>query len=179
MYFKPLELFNVHLVYFVVIWYIFPRFGILYQEKSGNPGTQTIGQDIFYFFFRNITTSQSIFVRNQILISSAWVVDTCRGPRRCAKRILGSRQPCVFADSSCPRPPPKKKMFRAPRKLFSDDLSSSTRRRATIPPPHPLIFFPPEFFFFPSRLQISPVWGEVEVLRCWWDRMKSDVRVSN
>jgi hypothetical protein len=22
---------------FVVIWYIFPRFGILYQEKSGNP----------------------------------------------------------------------------------------------------------------------------------------------
>jgi hypothetical protein len=26
-----------HLVYFVVILYIFPRFGILYQEKSGNP----------------------------------------------------------------------------------------------------------------------------------------------
>jgi hypothetical protein len=29
-----------HLVYFVVIWYIFPRFGILYQEKSGNPDRQ-------------------------------------------------------------------------------------------------------------------------------------------
>jgi hypothetical protein len=29
------------LVNFVVIWYIFPRFGILYQEKSGNPGTST------------------------------------------------------------------------------------------------------------------------------------------
>jgi hypothetical protein len=27
-----------HLVYFVVIWYIFHRFGMLYQEKSGNPG---------------------------------------------------------------------------------------------------------------------------------------------
>jgi hypothetical protein len=27
-----------HLVQFVVIWYIFPNFGILYQEKSGNPG---------------------------------------------------------------------------------------------------------------------------------------------
>jgi hypothetical protein len=26
--------------YFVVIWYIFLRFGILYQEKSGNPGVQ-------------------------------------------------------------------------------------------------------------------------------------------
>jgi hypothetical protein len=25
------------LVYFVVIWYISTRFGILYQEKSGNP----------------------------------------------------------------------------------------------------------------------------------------------
>jgi hypothetical protein len=24
-------------LYFVVIWYIFPRFGILDQEKSGNP----------------------------------------------------------------------------------------------------------------------------------------------
>jgi hypothetical protein len=30
--------FCVHLVHFVAIWYIFPRFGILYQEKSGNPG---------------------------------------------------------------------------------------------------------------------------------------------
>jgi hypothetical protein len=26
-----------HLVYFVVIWHIFLRFGILDQEKSGNP----------------------------------------------------------------------------------------------------------------------------------------------
>jgi hypothetical protein len=26
-----------HLVYFVDIWYIFPRFGILYRETSGNP----------------------------------------------------------------------------------------------------------------------------------------------
>jgi hypothetical protein len=24
---------------FMVIWYIFPRFGMLHQEKSGNPGT--------------------------------------------------------------------------------------------------------------------------------------------
>jgi hypothetical protein len=26
-----------HLVYFVKIWYIFPRFALLYKEKSGNP----------------------------------------------------------------------------------------------------------------------------------------------
>jgi hypothetical protein len=31
-----LEICYGHLVYFVVIWYIFPRFGILDQEKSGN-----------------------------------------------------------------------------------------------------------------------------------------------
>jgi hypothetical protein len=33
-----LEIFYGHLVYFVVIWYIIPRFGILDKEKSGNPG---------------------------------------------------------------------------------------------------------------------------------------------
>jgi hypothetical protein len=38
-----------HLVYFVAIWYIswlfgilFPRFGMLYQEKSGNPDMQAV-----------------------------------------------------------------------------------------------------------------------------------------
>jgi hypothetical protein len=31
------NIFYGHLVYFVVVWYIFPRFGRLYQEKSGNP----------------------------------------------------------------------------------------------------------------------------------------------
>jgi hypothetical protein len=36
--FMLLEIFYGHLVYFVVIWYIFPCFSILYQEKSGNPG---------------------------------------------------------------------------------------------------------------------------------------------
>jgi hypothetical protein len=35
---RPLEIFNGRLEYFVVIWSIFPRFGMLYQEKSGNPG---------------------------------------------------------------------------------------------------------------------------------------------
>jgi hypothetical protein len=35
-----LNVFWWHLVYFVVIWYIFLRFGILYQDKSGNPDRQ-------------------------------------------------------------------------------------------------------------------------------------------
>jgi hypothetical protein len=32
-----------HLVYFVLIWYIFPRFGILYQENLAN-----LLQKLFY-----------------------------------------------------------------------------------------------------------------------------------
>jgi hypothetical protein len=35
---RPFGIFRGNLVYFVVIWYIFLRVGILYQEKSGNPG---------------------------------------------------------------------------------------------------------------------------------------------
>jgi hypothetical protein len=35
---RPFDIFYGHLVCFLVIWYIFPHFGILYQEKSGNPG---------------------------------------------------------------------------------------------------------------------------------------------
>jgi hypothetical protein len=41
---RPLGLFYGHWKYFIAIWYIlwsfwyiFPRFGILYTEKSGNP----------------------------------------------------------------------------------------------------------------------------------------------
>jgi hypothetical protein len=36
--FWPNNIFNGHLIHFVVMWYIFPRFGMLYREKSGNPG---------------------------------------------------------------------------------------------------------------------------------------------
>jgi hypothetical protein len=34
---RPSEIVYGHLVYFSPFWYIFPRFGMLYQEKSGNP----------------------------------------------------------------------------------------------------------------------------------------------
>jgi hypothetical protein len=34
---RPLEILYGHLEYFVVILYIYPRFGILDQENSGNP----------------------------------------------------------------------------------------------------------------------------------------------
>jgi hypothetical protein len=34
-------IFYVHLVHFVFIWYIFSGFGIMHQEKSGNPADAT------------------------------------------------------------------------------------------------------------------------------------------
>jgi hypothetical protein len=37
---------------FVVIWYIIPRFGIPYQEKSGNPGVGTY----FYVLKQPVTS---------------------------------------------------------------------------------------------------------------------------
>jgi hypothetical protein len=39
-YIWPFGVFYGNLVYFVVIWYIFLRFGVLYREKSGNPETK-------------------------------------------------------------------------------------------------------------------------------------------
>jgi hypothetical protein len=38
---RPFENFCGHLVNFIVIWWIFSRFGMFYQEKSGNPATQS------------------------------------------------------------------------------------------------------------------------------------------
>jgi hypothetical protein len=34
---RPIGIVYAYWVYFKVIWYIFPNFGMLYQEKSGNP----------------------------------------------------------------------------------------------------------------------------------------------
>jgi hypothetical protein len=42
-YFKAFGNILGRLVYFVVIWYIFPHFGILHQEKSGNPAAEGRG----------------------------------------------------------------------------------------------------------------------------------------
>jgi hypothetical protein len=33
----PFGTFCGHMLYFVIIWYIFSRFGMMYKEKSGNP----------------------------------------------------------------------------------------------------------------------------------------------
>jgi hypothetical protein len=35
---RSFGIFNDHLVHYVFFWCIFSGFGIMYQEKSGNPG---------------------------------------------------------------------------------------------------------------------------------------------
>jgi hypothetical protein len=47
----------------VAIWYIFPRFGILYQEKSGNPG------------FESALTMPGIFDRKKVIYNPLPVKD--------------------------------------------------------------------------------------------------------
>jgi hypothetical protein len=39
--FRPLGIFYGRLVYFTSFWYIFTRFGTLYQEQSGNPAAES------------------------------------------------------------------------------------------------------------------------------------------
>jgi hypothetical protein len=53
--FRPFDICYGHLVLFVVIWYIFSRFGMLNREKSGNPATCTelLGRTIFFSLLLN------------------------------------------------------------------------------------------------------------------------------
>jgi hypothetical protein len=39
---RPFEISSGHLIYFMAIWYIFSHFGMLQQEKSGNPAQRNI-----------------------------------------------------------------------------------------------------------------------------------------
>jgi hypothetical protein len=53
----PFGIYYGHLVIFVLIWFIFPCFGILCKEKSGNPGHHAPGQEII------VSVLASIFLR--------------------------------------------------------------------------------------------------------------------
>jgi hypothetical protein len=60
----PYGIFYGLLVHFGVIWYIFPRFGLLYQENSGNPSlNMQIGccGEISETFCASIFASNAIF----------------------------------------------------------------------------------------------------------------------
>jgi hypothetical protein len=70
---QPFGIFCGHLVYIFVIWYIcgifygylvyFSRFGILYQEKSGNPARAEPTEIIVFNFFAGVDkrVSREIF----------------------------------------------------------------------------------------------------------------------
>jgi hypothetical protein len=66
----PFGIFCFHWIYVMVIWYyIFPRFGMLYQEKSGNPAHfSQLGLDWillerhFYFLSRFLFYYYFIFI---------------------------------------------------------------------------------------------------------------------
>jgi hypothetical protein len=55
----PFGLFFGHLVYFVVIWYISPRFGMLYHEKSGNPARNPIFPRVELFNMCQLTSGSA------------------------------------------------------------------------------------------------------------------------
>jgi hypothetical protein len=54
-YITAIEIFYVNLVCFVVVWYIFPHFGMLYQEKSGSPD---LNNPLFSTVKRKLPTNQ-------------------------------------------------------------------------------------------------------------------------
>jgi hypothetical protein len=65
---RPFGIFYGHW-YLVVIWYIYPHFGMLYQEKSGNPewdlGRRSLSAQIFfsrkkYFDLKGSLKDQSV-----------------------------------------------------------------------------------------------------------------------
>jgi hypothetical protein len=41
-----------HLLHFVLIWYIFSSFGIMHEEKSGNPACDLRTLYRFFYLFR-------------------------------------------------------------------------------------------------------------------------------
>jgi hypothetical protein len=51
---ENIGIFYDHLVYLVVIWYIFHRFGILYQEKYGNPALRSVYTRTVIFVSRDV-----------------------------------------------------------------------------------------------------------------------------
>jgi hypothetical protein len=55
---EDVRLFYGHLVYFIVIWYVLSRFGIIHQQKSGNPVGHAPA--FFLFSFERATSTVAI-----------------------------------------------------------------------------------------------------------------------
>jgi hypothetical protein len=58
-----------HLKYFKAIWYIFPCFGVLHQEKSGNPGFSVPwGQEQYPEICRNFCVTKMSELKSLLLL---------------------------------------------------------------------------------------------------------------
>jgi hypothetical protein len=71
---RTLEIFYGHLVHFVVIWYISPRFGILYQEISDNPGPDMKTHTNKFFFKYVGLAYQSRVLKNKYLVKVSFLI---------------------------------------------------------------------------------------------------------
>jgi hypothetical protein len=82
-----------HLVYVVVIWNIFSRFGMLNQEKSGNPGLR-------YQKFQQLFWSKRYYKTNQL--TQVHNLDLCRKQQLFVynKRIFFPKSSDFFAMTS-------------------------------------------------------------------------------
>jgi hypothetical protein len=58
---RPLEIFYGRLVYFVAICYISPRFRNLYQEKSGNPDSESVFVFVLHKFVSGAGLPDGLF----------------------------------------------------------------------------------------------------------------------
>jgi hypothetical protein len=88
----------------MVVWYIFPRFGILYQEKSGNPATGYVAESKVEVIHMNGRQSQTKYI--PFLLSSDHLLKTsnklgvfrnalgrtCKQCRTQAIKLLTTRQ---------------------------------------------------------------------------------------
>jgi hypothetical protein len=75
-------IFYDHLVHLVLIWYIFSGFGIMHQEKSGNPGLE----DSKTFQWNNATL-------NQIIDGSEWFLEVKIATTRVTGLVCEKKSP--------------------------------------------------------------------------------------
>jgi hypothetical protein len=75
----PFGILYIYVVYFVVVGYTFPRFGMLYQEESGNPGGDMISPILvlwdFASYYRYLWRERA---RHFVIGSNADFADACR-----------------------------------------------------------------------------------------------------
>jgi hypothetical protein len=79
---KSLQTFGIlhnHLLHFVFIWYIFSSFGIMFQEKSGNPaglpnGTFHTEKSLFAIFWRSLEWKMLVCHVRPFDIHTLWPV---------------------------------------------------------------------------------------------------------